>query len=234
MAGWEHKLGIIVPSWNTVMEGEVQRMAGGTMSVHSMRIPHTADTEEKLLWLGTQAPEAARLLAHAKVDVICYGCAAGGFLKGPVEDRALGEKIAKETGIPVAVSSAAVAEALRTLGATRVSLASPYAPWLNERLRQYLTAAGFEVMAMQGLDTQNHSAVTAERIEALIAEVDRPETQAIFVSCSNFPTLGIIESMEKKLGKPIVASNQASMWKMLRLMEDRRAVPGAGRLFREA
>ena len=234
MEAWEKKLGIIVPSWNTVMEREVQRMAGDSMSVHSMRIPHTADTEEKLLWLGTQAPAAAGLLAHAKVDVICYGCAAGGFLKGPVEDRALGEKIAKETGIPVAVSSAAVAEALRTLGAKRVSLASPYAPWLNERLKQYLTAAGFEIMAMQGLDTQNHSAVTNERIEDLIAGVDRPETQAIFVSCSNFPTLGIIESMEKKLGKPIVASNQASMWKMLRLLGDKRAVPGAGRLFREA
>jgi maleate cis-trans isomerase len=115
-----------------------------------------------------------------------------------------------------------------------VSLASPYAPWLNERLRQYLTAAGFEVMAMQGLDTQNHSAVTNERIEALIAEVDRRETQAIFVSCSNFPTLGIIEKMERRLGKPIVASNQASMWKMLRLLDDRQAIPHAGRLFREA
>ncbi|HEY7655693.1 MAG TPA: hypothetical protein VH881_02410 [Burkholderiales bacterium] len=234
MATWERKLGLIVPSWNTVMEYEVQRMAAGEMSVHSMRIPHTADTEEKLLWLGTQAPAAAGLLAHAKVDVICYGCAAGGFLKGPVEDRALGEKIAKETGIPVAVSSAAVAEGLRVLGAKRISLASPYAPWLNERLRGYLTAAGFEVMAMQGLDTQNHSAVTKERIEALITEVDRPQTQAIFVSCSNFPTLGIIDSMERKLGKPIVASNQASMWKMLRLLGDSRVVPGAGRLFHAA
>ena len=108
------------------------------------------------------------------------------------------------------ISSAAVAEALRAFGAKRISLASPYAPWLNERLRLYLTAAGFEVMAMQGLDTQNHSAVTTERIEALITEVDRPDAQAIFVSCSNFPTLGLIESMERKLGKPVVASNQAT------------------------
>jgi maleate cis-trans isomerase len=234
MATAQRKLGIIVPSWNTVMEYETQLMAGGAMSVHSMRIPHTADTEEKLLWLGTQAPAAAELLAHAKVDVICYGCAAGGFLKGPVEDRELGEKISKSTGVPVAVTSAAVAEALRALGATRVSLASPYAPWLNERLKQYLTKAGFEIMAMEGLDTQNHSAVTNERIEALIAGVDRPETQAIFVSCSNFPTLAIIEKMEQKLGKPIVAANQASMWKMLRLLGDKQAVPRAGRLFREA
>jgi maleate cis-trans isomerase len=215
------------------MEYEVQRMAGGAMSVHTARIPHTADTEENLLWLGSQAPGAATLLSHAKVDVICYGCAAGGFLKGPVEDRALGDKLEEVTGIPVAISSSAVADALRALGAARVSLASPYAPWLNERLRQYLTAAGFEVMAMQGLDTQNHSAVTTERIESLVLEVDRPQAQAIFISCSNFPTLGLIETLERKLAKPVVASNQASMWKMLRLLGDRRALPGAGRLFRE-
>ena len=40
MGNWERKLGLIVPSWNTVMEYEVQRMAGGAMSVHAARIPH--------------------------------------------------------------------------------------------------------------------------------------------------------------------------------------------------
>jgi maleate isomerase len=234
MGHWEKKLGLIVPSWNTVMEYEIQRMGGATMSVHSARIPHTADTEEKLLWLGTQAPAAAQLLAHAKVDVICYGCAAGGFLKGPVADRQLGEDISRTLGIPVAVSSAALAAALRALGVARVSLASPYQPWLNDRLRDYLEAAGFAVQAMQGLGTEAHAGITLERVIALAREVDRPEAQAIFISCSNFRTLEIIEPLEDELGKPVVTSNQVSMWEMLRLMGDRRAVPGAGRLFREA
>ena len=39
------KLGIIVPSWNTMMEYETQRMACEGTSIHSMRIAHTADTE---------------------------------------------------------------------------------------------------------------------------------------------------------------------------------------------
>ena len=77
-----YKLGIIVPSWNTMMEYEAQRMAGNGTSIHSMRIPHTADTEENVIWMGTQVPAAAKLLAHAKVDVICYGCTGGGFIKG--------------------------------------------------------------------------------------------------------------------------------------------------------
>jgi maleate cis-trans isomerase len=51
-----YKLGIIVPSWNTMMEYEVQRMAGNGTSIHSMRIPHTADTEENVIWIRIRSP----------------------------------------------------------------------------------------------------------------------------------------------------------------------------------
>jgi len=67
-----------------------------------------------------------------------------------------------------------------------------------------------------------------------VAGVDRPESDAIFISCTNFRTLEIIESLENKLGKPVVTSNSASMWQMLRVIQDTRVIPGAGRLFREA
>jgi maleate isomerase len=231
IGNWEHKIGLIVPSWNTVMEYETQRMAGDTISVHSMRIPHTADTEEKLIGLSTQAPDVAKLLAHAKVNVIGYGCTASGFLHTPAEDKALAERVRNETGIPCATSSRSICDGLRALGARRVSLASPYAPWLNERLKQYMTADGFEVVAMQGLSTEAHSTITLERILALVDEVMRPETEAVFISCSNFRTLEIIDGIEQKHGKPVVTSNASMMWRMLRLMGDARNVPGAGRLF---
>jgi maleate isomerase len=232
MDTWQQKIGLIVPSWNTVMEYETQRLAGATASVHAMRIPHTADTEEKLMGLSTQAPAAAKLLAHAKVHVIGYGCTASGFLHTPAQDIALAGRIRAETGIPCATSSRAIVDGLRALGARRLSLASPYAPWLNERLQQYLAADGFEVLAMQGLATEAHSTITRERILALVDEVMRPQTEAIFISCSNFRTLEIIGGIEQKYGKPVVTSNASMMWQMLRLMDDKRDVPGAGRLFK--
>jgi maleate isomerase len=231
IGNWELKIGIIVPSWNTVMEYEIQRMAGDTMSVHSMRIPHTADTEERLMGLSVQAPEAVKLLAHAKVNVIGYGCTASGFLHTPAQDKALAERIKNETGIPCATSSRAICDGLRALGARKLSLASPYAPWLNDRLKQYLTADGFDVVAMQGLSTEAHSTITLERILALVDEVMRPDTEAIFISCSNFRTLEIIDGIEQKHGKPVVTSNASMMWQMLRLVGDSRKVAGAGRLF---
>jgi maleate isomerase len=231
MESWQQKIGLIVPSWNTVMEYETQRMGGAGASVHAMRIEHTADTEANLLNLSVQAPAAAKLLAHAKVNVIGYGCTASGFLHTPAEDKALAERIRAETGIPCATSSRAIVDGLRALGARKLSLASPYAPWLNERLKQYLTADGFEVLAMQGLSTEAHSTITRERILALVDEVMRPDTEAIFISCSNFRTLDIIDAVERKYDKPVVTSNASMMWAMLRLMNDRRAAPGAGRLF---
>jgi maleate isomerase len=231
---WERRLGIIVPSWNTVMELECQRMAAGILSVHAARIRHTADTEENLLWMATQVPAVAALLAHAKVDVICYGCTAGGFLKPPADDRALAAGIEATTGIPGVSSAAAIADALRAMRARRVSVASPYEPWLNARVKTYLEADGFEVCAIEGLGTQSHAAVTTDRIVALAASVVRPESDALFISCSNFRTVGLIASLEARFGIPVVTSNQASMWKMLRRIDDRRGIPGAGRLFREA
>ncbi len=234
MANWERKLGLIVPSRNTVMEYEFQRMAVPTMSVHAMRISHTADTEENLTWMGTQVPAASKLLAHAKVGVICYGCTAGGFLKGPGYDQEIIHPIEGETGIPGVTTAAAVVDALRALGVKRVSVASPYEPWLNERLQSYLKECRFEVLAIKGFGTQAHAGFTPEQNAALVAEVERAEAQAIFISCTNFRTLEIIEPLEQKLRKPVVTSTSASMWRMLRRINDPRPVPGAGRLLREA
>ena len=230
---WALKLGVIVPSWNTVMEYEFKRMAGDAVSLHAQRIRHTADTEEAVKWLSTQAPGAAELLAHAKVNAICFGCTGSGFLKTPDEDRRFAADLERHTGIPTTTSSSSIVAALRHVGAKAVSVASPYEPWLNEKLRGYLEADGFRVVAMKGLGTQAHGSVPVDAVKALALEVVRPEADAVFISCSNFRTLDVIDAIERETGKPVVTSNQAAMWGTLRSVGERRAVSGAGRLLRE-
>lgn len=234
MPQWERKLGLIVPSWNTVNEYEFQRVVTPAMSVHSMRIRITADDEENFTRMATEVPGAAKLLAQAKVQVICYGCLAGGFIKGPGHDQEIIHDIEFATGIPGVAAAAAVVDALRALGITRASVASPYEPWLNDKLVQYLKAFGIEVLALKGLGTQAHANFTPEQNADLACEVDRPGSQAIFISCSNFRTLEVIDLLENKLNKPVLTSNMCSLWKMLRVLHDRRCLPGAGCLFREA
>jgi maleate isomerase len=233
MDAWEKRLGLIVPSWNTVNEYEFQRVLSPSVSVHAMRLKITADDEENFSRMAAELPAASRLLADAKVQVICYGCLAGGF-KGPGHDQQAVRNIEGATGIPGVAAATAVVDALRAMQVTRISVASPYGALLNERLIEYLSGFGIEVVALRGLGTEAHAAFTPEQNAELASEADRRESEAIFISCSNFRTLEIIEPLEEMLRKPVLTSNMCSLWKMLRVLGDGRALPGAGRLFREA
>jgi len=213
------------------MEYEFGQMAGPQTSIHAQRIKHTDDSEKSLLWLSTQAPQAAELLSHAKVQAICHGCTASGFLKTPQEDLDQAKELTAQTQIPCVTSAASIVGALRAVSAQKISVASPYEPWLNERVKIYLELAGFEVLAIAGLGTQAHGSISAPVIKALAHEVMRTNTEALFISCSNFRTLGLITELENELGRPVITSNQASMWGALRSMNDLRTIKHAGKLF---
>jgi maleate isomerase len=234
VSNWERKLGLIVPSWNSVNEYEFQRLLAPNVSLHSARLKITADDEENFTRMASQVPDAARLLAQAKVEVIGYGCLAGSFVKGPGHDEEIARKITDATGISGVAAAAAVIDAFRAMKITRVSVASPYELWLNDKLNLYLRNFGIDVIALNGLGTQEHASFTPEQNANLAAGVDRPVSQAIFITCSNFRTLEIIPLLEKKLGKPVLTSNMCSLWKMLRMIGDRRQLPEAGRLFQQA
>lgn len=213
------------------MEYEFGQMAGPQTSIHAQRIKHTDDSEKSLLWLSTQAPQAAELLSHAKVQAICHGCTASGFLKTPQEDLDQAKELTAQTQIPCVTSAASIVGALRAVSAQKISVASPYEPWLNERVKIYLELAGFEVLAIAGLGTQAHGSISAPVIKALAHEVMRTNTEALFISCSNFRTLNLITELENELGRPVITSNQASMWGALRSMNDLRTIKHAGKLF---
>lgn len=60
--------------------------------------------------------------------------------------------------------------------------------------------------------------------------VDTPEVDGIFISCTNFPTLEIIEALKENAGKPVVTSNQASMVIALKMMGIKEKIRGFGSL----
>ena len=65
-----------------------------------------------------------------------------------------------------------------------------------------------------------------------VIEAQRPDADAYLVSCANISVFGVIEELEARLGRPIIAtSNQSVIWDALRLLgwSDRRGCPG--RLF---
>jgi maleate isomerase len=62
--------------------------------------------------------------------------------------------------------------------------------------------------------------------------VNSPEAQAIFISCTNFRSLEVIEKLENDLGKPVISSIQATVWAALQCLSICETLPSAGSLFR--
>jgi maleate cis-trans isomerase len=54
------------------------------------------------------------------------------------------------------------------------------------------------------------------------------------LACGNWRTLQIVDRLEATLGKPVVTTNQVSLWAVLRLAGCTMPLSGWGRLLREA
>jgi len=75
---------------------------------------------------------------------------------------------------------------------------------------------------------------TFDEIIALVRRVDRPEVQAIFISCTDLRVLELVDVLEQELSKPVLTSNQVTLWAILEALGRRGTVRGYGRLLASA
>jgi maleate isomerase len=183
---------------------------------------------------GDALERAAELLAWTEVGVILFACTSGSLVHGPGSDRELIGRIERATGLPGLTTATAVLAALRALAVRRVAVATPYIDELNDIEADFLAAAGFAVAAIDGLGCATDPEIgrlgPADAM-ALAARVDRPDADAIFISCTNFHCLEAIAPLEARHGKPVVTSNQAGAWAALRTIGVADDGDGLGKLF---
>jgi len=74
------------------------------------------------------------------------------------------------------------------------------------------------------------SRVPPSEVYSHALSVDCPDAEAILICCTDFGTLDVIDSLEEKLGKPVISSNTASFWHSLRKAGVKDKIPGYGKL----
>jgi len=82
-------------------------------------------------------------------------------------------------------------------------------------------------------DVQNIYAENEQRAYQLARQANTPEADAVFLSGTGLPTVGVLDTLEQDLKKPVISSNQASLWQALRLSGVRQPITGFGRLLRD-
>lgn len=232
---WRAKLGFVVLAMEQTVEEDVFRLAPPGVGVHFNRVQMANEVTVETLEATANklADAAALLLPDGDLDVICFACTSASVVIG--EDRVIEELVngAPEARATTLITS--VLNALRTLKVQRIVVATPYLDEINAIEARYLENQGFRVLDIQGLNIEKDAdmvRVVPEFIKEFAKSIDRPDAEAIFVSCGALRTLDIVEALELEIGKPVVASNQAMIWETLRLSGIDDKIEGYGRLLR--
>jgi len=210
------RIGLIVPSSNTVAEVDFYRRLPDGVTLHTARMYLEETTPEgEATMLDDHLPTAISDLATVRPDVVVFGCTSAGALRGNAYEAELIARLARETGARAVSVSAAVRRAILGHGGRRVGVITPYIDSLNDKIRESLQDDGVEVAGIHGLgitDNVTIADVTPERIAELAVErFGGSEIELLFASCTNFRAFDARERIHEALGVPVVTSNHAAL-----------------------
>lgn len=227
------RIGFIVPSGNVLTERQMRLYAPPDVQAHATRMRLTRAYHKPPLEALPNIVEAAEVLADAGCDLIVFHCTASSMEAGVEGDRLIVAAMAKATNTRCTSTASAVHQALEALAIRKLVLVSPYQPGTHQHEIDFLAQAGVEVVGGRAMDfpSSAYSTTTPERwIEIMRAE-RHPQADAYFLSCTNIQSLEAIEPLEAELGRPVIASNQATLWYCLRALRLDDRLSGLGRLF---
>jgi maleate isomerase len=228
------RLGFILMSTDLAAESDFFAMAPDGVAVHITRLKTDDYTTNETLarHIEHMADAASRIQPDTRPDVISYSCTSGSIVIG--EERIMAEiKKGAPWARPMCLVTGVV-DALRELGAKKLVVGTPYLDEINTAEAEFLAAKGFDVLDIQGLNLTTgieFGRVTPAYWKTFAQEIDRPDADAIFLSCGGIRALEVAGEIEDLTGKPVVTSNQAQFWSCLRRAGIEDELHGFGKIF---
>jgi maleate isomerase len=232
------RLGVIVPSVNTVVEEWYPRAVPDGVSVHFARMLIGAGTSpERIIAMDREdGMRAIWQLASCRPQAIAYGCTASSIIQGHAFDEQLRDEIRHLTGAAATTATDSIFAACDALGMRRVTAISPYPEEVDVAAHRFFAESGIETIAYACLgitDGFRLAEPDAGAILDLALGAWEPRSDGLVAACLNFRSHLVIDALEARIGKPVVTSTQAVLWRLLRLAGITRPIPGFGRLLRD-
>lgn len=228
------RVGLLVPSSNSVLEPEFSRQLPRWASVHAARLYVTEASLVGLRGIHDAIPNAAELIATVRPHLVVVGCTAvSGVSNIQFEDTVV-PRVAATVNAPVVTILSSVIEWLRDAGCWRVVLVTPHSADIDAILVDALAAAGIEVRETHSMGIKDNFAlgqVHAAAIERFVAErLSRPLAEdALLLSCANFRSVEALPALRRRYGPRVVSSVQAVIDRTLAELRELRDELSRGR-----
>jgi maleate isomerase len=226
--------GALIPSTNTTVEIEYSHLIPAEVAQAHYGRSSNYGASPFASPLDADVDYQARLLGTARVEMICLIQTSACLFKDDYDEVTCSRITEHSGGVPAITSAMAIGEALKALGTRSVALVSPYSEEVNARARHYFEGKhGLKIVALEGFaakDSYMIGKLGPENARDAFRRVDRPGIEAFVVPGGNFPTMKSIPEWEREFGKPVVTTNQASVWAILRRLGAKDTIPGLGRL----
>ncbi len=226
-------IGLIIPSSNRLTEPQFNAYAPPGVGVHVTRLRMTGKFRKPLSELKRPLVEAAEALSDVKPGIIVFHCTANSMESGLAHEKAVIEIIEQASGCPTITTAQAITQAFDRFGIKKLVLISPYVRATNQLEVNYLTETGYTVLHELGLGLETHaySAVTPQEWKNIVKENTRADADGYFLSCTNTRMIEAVEDLENDLNKPVINSNQATLWACLKKLGVVHTDKKLGRLF---
>ncbi len=227
-------VGVMTPGMNTVVQPELEalRPAGVTNQVQRFTLGGDRISDDLSLHAG--------VLMAASPAVLAIGLTSDAGPGGVVRLAGRCDELADELGVPVCNASIADHVGLRTLGAERIGVVTPFTPDVDAVVRQNFVDAGFDVVAVGGTCAPSLPAICTTTLDEVRATFARVGAEAVAAGATALcqvgtalPVVDLLDELEEATGLPIVACNAAVYWQALRTIGLDDPVPGFGTLLRD-
>ncbi len=206
------RIGVIIPSANTVAEGELREIFSSAVGLHFTRLALNGSSAKDLEQMTDGLESAISLLADAKVDIIIFHCTAVSTFSDQMEISLLDRAKNISKSIPFITTATAMVHMLKQLHVQRIALVTPYIEEITRREITYLSARNISVLShhSEGIASPHQmAAVTSEYWADKIVQHASPDLDGYLLSCNGIRSLNELEALEARLGKPVITSNTA-------------------------
>jgi maleate isomerase len=234
---WRGVVGVVKPTMRPGSLEEFIRLLPEGIGVIPMFLGIREGTVSEFKSVLDAVESKVKELAELEVDLIHPEGAPPFMVQGYDAEKALTKKWEEAYGVPIVTAPQTQIEAMHVLDIHRFVGVTYFTGEINDMFAKYFADAGFEPMAMEGIDVPFNEVQRLSSFEVYAhtkkAFVRNPGVDGIYMLGSGWRTLDIIETLEEDLQVPVVHPVPARVWAVQRRLHVHQPVLGYGRLLEE-